>query len=327
MRSITLAHTPPQSSIVTGLFHLLVLICPVWLAWLMFTGKQSPWNTSDRGIAGILLFVFGVWAAFHLLSLVPIIQRWVFAFGQRAGVFLKQDTVEFRVPLRRSRWNPLLRMEAMETLLNGLRKTAFDNRRKSSLLIDTERGTICVPSGTFGVGGYTLEEQLRQHSPGLQPPLSGIVTWQASTKTRLALLGTGAAILTATSILIAFVYSPVYGPTGDPWKMLGFPTLSLLAFLFGLGSIFLSMIHRGRVVVDSRGVFHERSGTLNFVSWESFQNMKRSNDMGIITLTVKGNWKQAVYLTQVLGMGFPLSEIQETIETKRMTRTQPRGGG
>jgi len=243
-----------------------------------------------------------VWASFHLLYLLRRINRCVLHFSRKTavGVRIKGDSIEFRIPVERSRWNPLLKMHIVETPLNEISVTTFNDERRASLLIKTPQETICIPSGTFAIGGYSLEQQLRGHCPGIQPSVSDTVIWRASPKTRIALLAIGSVIFAATATLI------VIGIT--------LRLVFLFLSVFGLGPIFLSMLYGGKIVVDSRGIFYERSGKLIFISWKSFACIKVSDDLGIINTKIKGKHKQTISFSNMLGMGFSHHEIQETIE-------------
>jgi hypothetical protein len=316
METKVLVRNPPLSLIFMVFLHLLILFLPIYLIWLLVTGEKSVWNRGERVIAMIPLSILGLWMVYHLICFIRTVQRWIFHFSPNnsSGIYLKRDIIEFRVPIRWSRWNPLLKMRVVEMPVNDVCNTTFSDKRRPSLIVHTSRETIEIPSGTFTTGGYTLEQKLREHCPAIKSPVPGTVVWQPSTKAKLTLLATGGAILAASVIVIALVYA---SQPGDPESMFGFKIVALVAFLFGLGPILLSLLYSGQIIVDRRGVFYERSSKLLFISWQSFHSMKESNELGIKNIKIKGKNKQAIALSNMFGMGFPIDEIKQAVEINK----------
>ena len=100
----------------------------------------------------------------------------------------------------------------------------------------------------------------------------------------------------------------------------------------GLAILILSLFYRGLVAVDDRGVFFERSGKVSFLGWEdlakgSVRYQKEAFALGLwvnlILSSEEGILKSPackISLSRVVGLGFPLKEIMETVEKASSAR-------
>ncbi len=265
-----------------------------------------------------------------LLWALRVLSRFFLA---HAGIYVRESTILFRIPCALKWWSPLYRLAVTEIPLADLRRTQFTVATKSRWTIQTDHAAIEIPAATFRIGSYTLDTELREilaeKLPGgrLAPtlaPLRPERAWVASRGRRLAMVIVG--LLLIVALVAGFAWLP-----GNEAAIESFSKLCAAPFILGAAMIALSFLYRGRLIVDPRGFFYENGGAVCFLSWEALSQATiciTSPALGLglwQDLDIRSQCsflsgaKYRIRFNRILGLGFPLREIESVLTTRSRT--------
>ena len=323
-----LAHRPPRSSLLRLAIFLALFYLAAWAVVGMITSEKNlldPAASLFYWRVGFLILFAGLALLWAFKSL-RIVSRWLLS---EAGIFLQEGTISFRIPVPRDRWNPFLTVRRTDVPLNSIRKTSLSVGRASTLSVETDSGTIEIPSRQFGVGGNTLDSYLRElagkgNPSGEFKPVASLKSWIAGSGKRTAILFVSLLLtLGPTVVIVALSMVGNDNAVFAASKLFGAPMVAGFCFLV------FSATYRGRVALDERGVFYERGGKTTFLSWEIVKEGKveySEEALGLWkTLLILGRPQGKrlkefrIRLNRSVGLGWPLKEIEQAINQARAT--------
>lgn len=322
---VTLARRPPVSSLFKAVAFLLLLFLALFGMYAMVASDRELLNPAAGSVFWFrvgFLILMGLFALWMLLLLIRIFSRWTLP---RAGIFYSHHQLSFRVPKLQRWWNPLLRIQEVEILPVSIRDTRFTVHGKSTLTIESDTEQIRVPSGTFAVGGYTLDAKIRglvSRESGRDLSCEPQRIWVPSAKVRLTMVILGILFLPGPLVVIPILLS------ANPAALVNSATLFTPVLFAGLALLTLSFVYSGSVVIDPRGIFREKGGTVSFLSWDALAEGRVRRHAEAITL---GLWSHLdiesatsfkrgpecrIRLSRILGLGFPLKEIERALPNR-----------
>jgi hypothetical protein len=265
----------------------------------------------------ILFGIFGLWM---LVLVIRLSSRWA---QTDAGVYVISSGFRFAIPHERGWWYPFLELLEKDVPIAELRSAHFNISEKSTLTLETDKEKIDIPSGTFQVGGYTLDAMIRQSTGDRIKPIESEKVWSASLGVRMVMIVIGLILTLGPAILIG-----IFGTADNPEAFDSASKVSAPFFIAGIALLALSVIHGGQVVVDGRGVFFERGGKVSFISWEALAGGRVTYRREALTL---GLWSHLsiethatfrrradcrIRLTRIAGLGFPLRKIEKLLTNR-----------
>jgi hypothetical protein len=303
-----LARRPPLGTLLRALVYLALVGGEAFLLQRVFRrlireGKTPQGPEWIRVVLYVGLIALGVWL---LVRVCQIVQTWL---RSEYGVVVSEDELHIRLPEARGTWSPRLKTVVLDIPLSGIRGTSFETSPKASLILETSSGKEVVPGGKFSVGPLLLEARIRE-AAGLKP-IPPIGDWKAPTWLRIASLLMGCVLLVAPGI-IATLASGDEGATG----------IGAVLFLPAIALFWVAWIYQGHVVIDSRGVFHERGGRLVSIARHDLRETEVGGGAFLRFLVLTSSDPDRVWvridLTRVLGLGFPISDVADGLEEARV---------
>lgn len=284
------------------------------VAWMVSITQKEATEGEPSGTLPVALGIGGAIALALALPVVRVAARWLVT---RAGIWLEEGRLRFALPVPR-RFVPLVRVEETSVTLTDVQDTGFAcSAERAPLRLVSTSGEVAVPSGAFALGPLGLEDEVRA--------LAGLPTfprseWVARARLRVVMLVVG-----ITLMLGPFLAAGLPGAEGimevirDLLPSAAVGIVLLTPGAVGLGLVLLSGYYRGRVVLDARGLFHERGGVASFVAWEDLPGAKTSYDPGLLfdSLEVKTTSGEGcrIALNRIVGLGFPLPDIRDALAT------------
>jgi hypothetical protein len=312
-----LARRPPLTSLLKAAVLIAMAALAIFGIIAIITSEKNFLDPQFAGIFWVFVIFIGILGVFGLWMLALFIRqvsRWVIS---GAGVYSGAGGFRFGIPRTQAWWNPLLKVEDKEVQLTAVHGTHFNTSDKSTLMVETEDKKIEIPSGVFSTGGYTLDYRIRELVGGMLRPVKPEKIWSASLGIRIVMIVIGL-------LLIAFFVAMAQTIQAGSDSAKGLTPF----FIGGIAFFLLSLVHRGRVVVDVRGLFYERNGKVSFISWEALEKGKVKYHREMLTL---GLWSDLLIesaskftrkadfrlrLTRIAGLGFPLRKIEEMLMSR-----------
>ncbi len=326
-----LAGRPPYGSLLKAAILLGLVVIAAFIIVAMITSEKNLLDPQAGGVFWfrvVVMVLFGIFGLWMLVLFIRQLSRWALT---GAGVYVSEAGFRFAIPHERGWWYPVLKIEEKDVPIVGLRDSHFDTSDKSTLTVKTDEDEIEIQSGTFHVGGYTLDSRLRQSTSDTLKPIEPEKVWSASLGVRMVMIVIGLILFLGPGILIG-----IFGLAGSPGAIESASKASAPLFIAGIALLALSVLHRGQVVVDGRGVFFERGGKVSFISWEALAGggVKYRREMLTFGLwsnlsiethsTFKRKADCRIRLTRIAGLGFPLRKIEKFL-TSRLQELTNRG--